>query len=393
MQFDQAYFDRGIGRRGTHCEKWDDPSVLPGDGIPLWVADMDFPCAPAIEEAVQKRAAHPCFGYNDGAAEKNCTDALCAFWRVRHGLEIRGEQVLSLPCVITGLKICVRRFTREGDSVALFTPVYGPFYQAVQLNRRRVAPVPLTPDKNGRYPMNLQGMEDALKAGAKMIMLCNPHNPLSRLWTKEELAALAELAEKYDVKIVCDEIHADFVYAPGVFTPLLTLEKARERAVMLCAASKTFNVAGLQQAAAVTMNGDMLEQLRLECAEDGITCGNSFALAATEAAYRQGGPWLDGLIAYLDGSREILKDFVEQRLPLARMAPVEATYLAWLDLRAYGFTCRELQEKCYRHGVAFTGGTFFGDAGEGFLRVNFGCPRQQLIKGMERLCDALKEEK
>lgn len=393
MQFDPTYFEQGIDRRGTDCEKWDDPSVMPAGGVPLWVADMDFPCAPAIADAVKKRADHPCFGYTSGQAEERCTVALCDFWRRRHDLALAPEQCLTLPCVVTGLKLCVRCFTRPGDAVAMFTPVYGPFYQAVRLNGRKVISVPLTADGEGRYPMNLAGMEEALKGGAKLIMLCSPHNPLSRLWTARELSALAELARTYDAKIVCDEIHADFVYAPGRFTPMLSVDAAKDRAVMLCAASKTFNVAGLQQAAAASLNGEMLTALRHEINAAGVTCGNTFALAATEAAYREGDAWLDGLLEFLDGNRRALEAYVAEKLPRVRMAPIEATYLAWLDLRAWGLSCEELTARARRHGVALTGGTFFGPEGEGCLRVNFGCPRQQLMEGMERLRDALKEEK
>ncbi len=390
MPFDQAFFDAGIDRRNTFCEKWDDRGVMREDGIPLWVADMDFACAPAIAQAVRERAGHPCFGYNSVEAEESCTAALCAFWRRRHRLELKPEQCVTLPCVITGLKACVRLFTRPGDSVAMFTPVYGPFYQAVRLNGRRVAAVPLLPDAEGRYSMNLQGMEDALRDGAKLIMLCNPHNPVSRLWTREELTALAELAEKYGVLIVSDEIHADFAYAPGVFTSVLSVEKAR--AVMLCSASKTFNIAGLQQAAAVSLNAEVLQAIRDELNGAGVACGNTFALTATRAAYAEGDEWLDGLLRYLDGNRKALAAYVRDSLPRVKMTPVEATYLAWLDLRPYGMTCQQLTEKCMRRGVAFTQGTFFGPEGEGFLRVNFGCPRNQLIAGMARLSDALKEE-
>ena len=165
MQFDQAYFDAGINRRGTHCEKWDDRGVMGEDGIPLWVADMDFPCAPGIEKAVKMRAEHACFGYNNDEANREVTDALIAFWQRRHDLTFGFDQVVTLPCVITGLKTCVRAFTREGDGVAMFTPVYGPFYASVELNRRRVMPVSLQQDENGRYPMNLAGMEKALGKG------------------------------------------------------------------------------------------------------------------------------------------------------------------------------------------------------------------------------------
>ena len=390
--FDRAFFEQPLDRKGTFCEKWDDPAMLPPGGIPLWVADMDFPCDPAIVRALEQRASHPCYGYSSEELSRNCQAALCAFWERRHGLTFSQKQCLMLPCVITGLKACVRLFTRPGDRVAMFTPVYGPFYQSAQLNGRQVSAVSLAPDETGRYGMNLSGMERALQDGAKLIMLCNPHNPVSSLWTREELTALAELAEKYDVPIVSDEIHADFVYAPCRFTSILSIEKARNRAVMLCSASKTFNIAGLQQAAAVTFSPEMLSALKNELAAAGVTCGNTFALAATQAAYEAGDAWLDGLIAYLDENRRALADFSAARLPKARLAPAEATYLAWLDLRSYGFSCKELAEKCRRQGVAFTGGTFFGAEGEGFLRVNFGCPRKQLIAGMERLCIALKED-
>lgn len=391
MQFDQAYFDQEIDRRGTDCEKWDDRSVMNEGGVPLWVADMDFSCAPAILEAVRKRAAHPCFGYTCENPENE--GALRAFWQRRHGLRIGEGQTVMLPCVITGLKTCVRAFTRPGDGVAIFTPVYGPFYESVRANDRRVVPLSLLPDARGIYRMDFAALENALRSGVKLIMVCNPHNPVSRLWTREELTALVRMASQYDAKIVCDEIHADFIYAPGVFTPILSVEGAGERAVMLCSASKTFNVAGLQQAAAVIMDAGMKEKLQSLLAAAGVACGNTFALEAARAAYTACDDWLDGLVAYLDENRRALAAFVKERLPEAVLTPIEATYLGWLDLRAFGMNCRQLMEKCRRHGVAFTAGTFFGPEGEGFLRVNFACPQKQLIAGMERLRDALKEEK
>ena len=391
MTFDEAYFDAGIDRRNTQCEKWDDRSVMAAGGVPLWVADMDFPCAPAVMDAVRGRGEHACFGYNSEAAEAACTDALIAFWRRRHGLAVKKEQCVALPCVITGLKLCVRALTAPGDAVAMFTPVYGPFYQAVALNGRKAAGVPLTADGDGRYSMNLAGMERALRDGAKLILLCNPHNPVSRCWTREELTALAALAERYGVRIVSDEIHADFVYAPARFTPLLSVEGAANRAVMLCSASKTFNIAGLQQAAAVIPDGELREKLRADMAAAGVVCGNTFALAATRAAYAACDGWLDGLLRYLDGSRALLGEWIAEALPLARMAPIEATYLAWLDLKAYGKDCRAMAEKCRVHGVALTPGTFFGPEGEGCMRVNFACPRGMLKEGVRRLRAAMED--
>ena len=392
MRFDEAFFDQGIDRRNTGSEKWDDRSVMNEGGIPLWVADMDFPCAPAIMDAVQSRARHACFGYS--TADPEGGEALAGFWLRRHALKIDPKEIVTLPCVVTGLKTCVRAFTQPGDGVAIFTPVYGPFYASIQANGRRVVPVSLLrDDQTGRYEMNLAGMEEALKNGAKLIMLCSPHNPVSRLWGREELTALCRLAERYDAPIVCDEIHADFVYQPGVFTPLLSIPGAEERTVMLCAASKTFNIAGLQQASAVCRNPKMRAALQADLTASGVMSGNVFAMAATRAAYTGCDGWLDGLIAYLDKSRGLMKELTEQYLPRAVMTPVEATFLAWLDLRAYGKTCAEMAQKCKAGGVALTGGTFFGKEGEGFMRVNFGCPRALLTEGMQRLGRIMEEEK
>jgi len=389
MEFNEAFFDRGVDRRNTLCEKWDDRGVMAAGGIPLWVADMDFACAPAITEAIRRRAEHPCYGYNKEDPEDE--EALRGFWLRRHQLLIRQGSTVMLPCVVTGLKACVRAFTEPGDSVAFFTPVYGPFYDAVRLNGRKLLRVPLIRRDSGRYDMNLAGMEEALKGGAKLILLCSPHNPVSRLWREYELGALCRLAAQYGVPVVCDEIHADFVYGPERFTSILSLPQGRERTVMLCAASKTFNVAGLQQAAAVCENEEMRDQLKAALRAAGVECGNTFARAATKAAYTACDSWLDGLIAYLDGNRGLLSQWLKEALPEAVVTPVESTYLAWLDLRAYGKTCLEMAEKCRLHGVALTGGTFFGQEGEGFMRLNFACPRGMLKEGVARLQAAMED--
>ena len=391
MKFDAAYFDQIIDRRNTDCEKWDDRGIMDENGIPLWVADMDFPCSPAIVNVLQERAKHPCYGYN--IDNKKDEEALIGFWQRRHGLTIQPGETQMVPCVITGLKACVRCFTKEGDGVAIVTPVYGPFYFSIELNKRRVMSVSLIRDEEtGRYALDLEGMEKALKDGAKLMMLCSPHNPVSRLWSEEELTALCRLADKYDVPIVCDEIHADFVYKPGRFVSILNIPEGQKRAVMLCSASKTFNVAGLQQAAMVCKNPDMLKVLRDELSAAGVTCGNTFALLAARTAYTASDDWLDGLIEYLDGSRRLVFDLMNQYAPKAKVSPIEATYLAWADMRAYGLTCEQLKEKCKTAGVAFTMGTFFGEEGESFLRINFACPRSQLTEGIKRLGKALEEE-
>ncbi len=391
MKFDASFFEQPLDRRNTECEKWDDRSIMNADGVPLWVADMDFPCAPAIVNALQSRAQHPCFGY--GTQNPADEEALISFWQRRHHLTLQKGETQMLPCVITGLKTAVRAFTKEGDEVAIVTPVYGPFYESIRANGRKVRAVSLLrEEKTGRYELDFSGMEQALQSGARLMMLCSPHNPVSRLWSKEELTCLCRLAEKYGVPIVCDEIHADFVYKPGEFVSILSIPEGEGRAVMLCSASKTFNVAGLQQAALACKNPAMLEKLRREMTAAGIVSGNTFARLAARQAYTACDDWLDGLIAYLDGSRALLRQWLAQYAPKARLSPIEATYLAWADLRAYGMTCQQLSEKCRARGVAFTPGTFFGDEGEGFMRINFACPRAQLLEGIQRLGRALEEE-
>lgn len=390
MKYDRAFFDAGLDRRNTFCEKWDDREILSEDAIPLWVADMDFPCAQPIVDALTERAKHAAYGYNmDNTAT---AQALCDYWQRRHEFTILPEQTRMLPCVVTGLRTCVRTFTKEGDGVAIFTPVYGPFYYSIRDNKRKVMGVPMCQDaESGRYQLNLEGMEDALKQGAGLILFCNPHNPISRAWSREELTALVKLANRYQVPIACDEIHGDFIYGPDKFVPMLSIPEARENCVMLCAASKTFNVAGLQQATAVCFNPEILKKMDEKLTAAGVVCGNTFALCATQAAYEKGDDWLDGLMEYLDGNRKELAKLVAKYLPKAKLTPVEATYLAWLDLRAYGKSCQQMGDAFRRHGVALTGGTFFGDDGEGFMRVNFGCPTRMLEEGIKRMKNALEE--
>jgi cystathionine beta-lyase len=246
----------------------------------------------------------------------------------------------------------------------------------------------MTRDENGRYDMDLTAVEAQLKAGAKLMILCSPHNPASRAWTREELTALIDLLAKYNVPLVSDEIHADFVYAPGKFVPALAVSQTN--VLSFCAASKTFNLAGLQQATCICPDENIREAFRAQMAKAGVTCGNIFALEGTRAAYNEGDAWLDGLMGYLDGNRKHLTALVAEHLPKAVLTPMEATYLGWLDLRAYGLGEEELRERTIAAGVQFTGGAFFGDNGDGFLRINIGCPRRYLTEGVKRLAKALE---
>lgn len=386
MKFDREYFDAGLYRMGTRCEKWDEARKDHGEDIlPLWVADMDFPSPPAVQEAILKRAAHPTYGYT--AELEDDHQALIDFWQRRHGLAVEADWQTLMPCVVTGIKAAILALTQPEDKVIITSPVYGPFRMSVAATGRTLADAPMTCDENGRYSMDLAAVEAQLQQGAKMMVLCNPHNPVSRAWEKEELVALVALLDKYNALLVSDEIHADFVYEPHTFHPILSI--TQKNVLSLCAASKTFNLAGLQQACCICPDEKIRNAFRDEMNKAGVRAGNIFALEATRAAYNEGDAWLDGLMDYLDGNRQHLAAMVAEHLPKAVLTPMEATYLGWLDLRAYGYTSEELGERTLANGVMFTGGKFFGDNGEGFLRINIGCPRANITEGILRLKKAL----
>ncbi|MBR5345499.1 MAG: pyridoxal phosphate-dependent aminotransferase [Clostridia bacterium] len=385
--FDREYFDAGLYRIGTDCEKWDGCRKREGgDVLPMWVADMDFQSPPAIREALLRRAAHPTWGYTEVTDAD--IDAPRDFWARRHGVSVTREEVTLLPCVVTGLKLAILSLTKPGDGVIIQSPVYGPFRMSVQATGRTLMDAPLTADAHSRYTMDLEAVERQCRAGAKLMMLCSPHNPVSRVWSREELQALLNVLNRYGVPLVSDEIHADFVYAPARFESVLSLQ--RTNVLTLCAASKTFNVAGLQTAFMFCSDEAIRTRYQETITASGVVSGNIFGVIASRAAFEQGDAWLDGLLDYLDGNRKELAEQVAEFLPGAVLTPVEATYLAWLDLRSYGFTCEELAKRTAKARVVFTGGTFFGDNGEGFLRVNFACPRRNIGEAIRRLKNALE---
>lgn len=390
MAYDSDFFDHSPSRLGTHCEKWDGLRRREGaELLPMWVADMDFRCPPEVTQALAQRAAHGIYGYTE--EPDRARDALLGFLKRRHGLSLTREQQAMLPCVITGLKAAVRVLTRPGDSVIVQPPVYGPFFSSIRANSRVVAESPLLCHQ-GRYTMDFEGIEALCRAGAKLMLLCSPHNPVGRCWTRQELQRLWDILSRYGVALVSDEIHWDFVYEADAFTSVLALDGAREPGAalaVLTSASKTFNLAGLQQAALLTHNPGLLKAFQADMDKTGVAMGNIFGMVATQAAYEQGDPWLDGLLAYLREARAILERELPLALPKAVLSPLEATYLAWVDLRAYGFSTQELKQRTYQAGVAFTMGTFFGTQGEGFLRINLACPHSQLREALARLQKAI----
>lgn len=391
--YNDAWFDEPIDRRGTACEKWDALMEREGRDLnPMWVADMDFRCPQEVTDALTARAAHPIYGYTEET--KASVRAMLGFMERRHGLRLHEAQQTMLPCVVTGLRAAVLAFTRPGDRVIVQPPVYGPFYFSIRDNGREAAECPLLRDEKGRYTMDLAAVEAACQAGAKMMFLCNPHNPVGRSWTRAELEALLGVLERYGVLLVSDEIHEDFVFERGAFVPVLRLAEGEDaRVLSLTSASKTFNLAGLQQAAAFCRNAALLARLKDAMHAVGVVQGNIFGMIATEAAFAHGDEWLDAMLVYIRKGEQLFRAELSARLPKAVLSPLEATYLGWIDLRAYGFHTAELTGRCRAAGVEFTPGTFFGEkAGDGFLRVNLACPHGRIRLAAQQLENAIKEQ-
>ncbi|HPF87100.1 MAG TPA: PatB family C-S lyase [Candidatus Limiplasma sp.] len=392
MKYDTAFFDQSVNRCCTACEKWDGIKQREGkELLPMWVADMDFPCVQEISDALVRRASHPVYGYT--YQTDSSVEAMLGFMHRQFGLSLTKDEQAIMPCVVTGLKAAVHVFTKPGDTVLIQPPVYGPFSYSILKNGRKIARNSLLRDAQGRYSMNFAQMEEQLKSGTKLMILCNPHNPVGRVWSRAELEQMYTLCKRYGTTVVVDEIHAGFVYDRDAFTSMLLIDQAKDaKIVVLNSATKTFNIAGLQQSVLLTRNQALKDQMTEYTANVGAVSGNIFGLEATEAAYRYGDDWLRGLLAYLDEARTIVKEELAKRLPEAILSPIEATYMGWMDLRAYGLTSAELMDATHRQGVAFTDGQFFDkELGDGFLRINFACPHCQTRKALELLEKAVKE--
>jgi cystathionine beta-lyase len=388
MPFD---FDEILDRRGTRSLKWDAPSRFYGaeDVIPLWVADMDFAAPPAVREAVRRRAEHPAFGY---PLEPQATwDPIIRWLADRQGWPVQREWLVRCPGVVPALNLCVRAMTRPGDKIVIQTPVYHPFYPAVECNGRRLTENPLRFD--GRtWTMDPDDLRRRVDGRTRMLILCSPHNPVGRVWTRAELENLAGLCRERDLVVVSDEIHADLVFQGHRQIPFASLSPdAASRTVTLQAPSKTFNTAGLGASFAVLSDERLRGLLRREIEDAGLTISNVFGVPAMEAAYAEGGPWRDDLVAYLEGNLDFAEAFFRERMPRLRFLRPQGTYLALVDARDLGLA----PDKVFRFfldqaGVYLDDGLKFGQALAGFLRLNVGCPRALLGRALERMEAALR---
>jgi cystathionine beta-lyase len=384
-------FDTPIDRKGTDCEKWDEIAQVFGrdDLLPFWVADMDFKSAPEITEALREKVASGVFGYplmTDSARE-----SVANWLSGRHGFGVETSEVGFSPGIITSLSIAVQEFTSPGGGVVIQPPVYPQFFSLVRKNGRAVVENPLRETENG-YEMDFENLRRVITPDVKAMILCSTHNPVGRVWKSWELKQLAEICAERGVVILSDEIHQDIVFSGAKHVPLqLAAPEASVCSVTFLAPSKTFNLAGLCGSAWVAKDKKIAE--RMQRALSAVHCANINMLAQTalEAAYRNGAPWLDQLVAYLEGNRDFLEKFLRERLPKARLKRPEGTFVFWLDFRGYGLEGRELQRVLVEDArVALNPGAGFGRDCGGFARINIGCPRAMLEEGLSRIERAFK---
>jgi len=387
MAFD---FDKIVDRRGSGCFKYDALKALYSreDLLSLWVADMDFEVAPCIKEALQSRLDHGVFGYN--LRMQDYYAAIAHWVKSRYGWYIKRDWMVNTPGVVPAINLAVLSLTRPEDKILIQTPVYRPFFNAVTDHDRCLLTNPLRLEK-GRYLIDQEDFERKIRQ-ASMFILCNPHNPVGRVWDVQELECMAELCKRYDVPIVSDEIHADILFDGQPFRSLGSMERYHDLLVTCISPAKSFNIAGLSSAVAIIPNhrirksiNDLNEHLHLYM-------GNSFGIEALKTAYSDGGPWLDELLVYLEANRDYLMDYIGSQLPMLRMIKPESTYLAWIDFNELGLDDNALFDFLTNKArLALDPGRKFGVDGSGFSRLNFGCSRSILEEAMQRLSAALKE--
>ena len=384
-------FDWVIDRRGSGCFRYDALKLLYGrdDLISLWVADMDFEVAPAVREALQKRLDHGVFGYNFRLPV--FYEVLANWVQRRYGYKIHTDWILTSPGVMPAVNLAVTLFTKPGDGVLIQTPVYKPFFDAVNTQGRRLLTNPLR-GNDGSYSIDFEDFEAKLRQ-SKLFIFCNPHNPIGQLWPEEDLLQLGRLCRRYQVPIVSDEIHADIVYDGAKAISIAALEDFADNTIACVSPAKSFNLAGLASAAVIVKNPVLRQSLGGIIQNLHLHIGNSFGIEAMIAAYRDSDAWLSDLVEYLQANRDFLTDFLARVLPQLKMRKPDSTYLAWIDFSALGLDDDALMSWLVNGPrLALDPGPKFGTAGSGFQRLNFAVPRSVLKEALERLKQAIDKD-
>ncbi len=385
MRYD---FDIAQERRKSGCFKYDALKLFYGreDLLSLWVADMDFAVAPEIIAALQKRLAHPVFGYNFRLSEYY--DAFIGWMRHRHQWTVKREWIDNTPGIVPALSLAVMAYTRPAEGILIQTPVYRPFFDAIVDHGRNLLTNPLI-YQDGLYSIDFDDFERKARQ-AKMFILCSPHNPVGRVWTEEELLRMGRICVKHNVIILSDEIHNDLVFTGSRHIPIALLEDLGELSVTCLSPSKTFNIAGLCTSVIVTPSDRIRKPLSDLIFKMHLYLGNSFGIAAFIAAYTKGEAWLSALLKYLQANRDFIMGYVQQQIPQIKAINPQSTYLMWLDFRSLGLSDEKLQDLLVNQArVALDPGIKFGEDGSGFMRLNFGCPRSIIQEALDRIKHAI----
>ena len=384
-------FDEVIDRSNNFSAKWSEMDKKYGsnDLLPMWVADMDFKTAPSVIDAMRERLEQGIYGYTTRPSSYN--ESIVNWASRRYGWNIKSDWIIFSPGVIPSISLIIKEMTNINDKIMIQEPVYSPFNSVVKDNGRELVISPLIKLEDGNYVMDFEDIESKIK-DVKMFILCNPHNPVGRVWTKEELKRLGDICIKNNVKVISDEIHGDIIFKGNKHIPFASIsEEFAQNSITCTAPTKTFNLAGLQMSQVILPNKEDYKKLDSAFARLDIRRNNAFSLVATEAAYNHGEDWLDELLEYIEGNMDFAIKYIKEKMPVLKVKKPEGTYLLWVDFSETGLSDEEVAKALVEKGkVALNNGISFGVGGKGYQRINLACPRSMVEEGLNRIKMAIE---
>jgi cysteine-S-conjugate beta-lyase len=386
-------FDHHIERKGTNSVKFDGLKEYFGSNnlVPMWVADMDFPVPSCVTDAIRERANHPVYGYT--LISDSFYEAVQNWLKASHQWDVPAEWIVFTPGIVPALSMSVMAFTGPGDKVLLQSPVYPPFFSTISDNKRLVVNNQLR-ENDDRYTIDFDDLEEKLSGGVKLMLFCNPHNPVGRVWTMQEVCQVVSLCRRYNVVLISDEIHSDLIFPGHRHIPSACCGQGDQNMVVCMSPSKTFNLAGLASAFIIVPDRELRNRIKNIVDILHISNGNIFGMVALNAAYRGGRDWLKELMEYLQINLDTVMSFFRSELPVISPVNLEGTYLVWLDCRKTGLNDTNLKKLFIREaGIAMNPGSSFGPGGNGFFRMNLACRNSTLVNALERVKDTWAKRK
>ncbi len=380
-------FDKIIDRRGTNSIKYDKMPVFFGrsDLQPLWVADMDFATPGFILKAIEQRLEHPILGYT--LRKEPFNQSYINWAKNQYNWTVKPEWLDFSPGVVGALGMSILALTNENDKIIIQPPVYHPFFEIIKGNKRQLVENPLIKQANGQYKMDFDHLESIINADTKMMIIANPHNPVGRVWTYEELKKLADIAVKHNLIVLSDDIHADFAYMPHKYTPLASINEAIARqTITVTSPSKTFNIAGLSTSIVIIPNKELKNKYHQKLTDMHLFLGNIFGNIAFQTAYEKGADWLKELLVYLENNIDFVREYLAKNIPEIKAIKPEGTFLMWLDFSGTGLSHQEIKDKLINEAkLALNDGLSFGKNGEKHFRLNIATPRKNLETALEKM--------